>query len=219
MYFASRMQAGRMLANQVAEKYKGEDSVVVALSDGGVMVGAQIAMKLNCAIGMLLADEIELPREMVAIGGITSDGSFTYNHAYSSGEIEELMMEYHGFIEQEKLSKLHEMNRLIKSGSLIRPDLIKNRNVILVSDGMSSGFSLDLALQYLKPIPMKKLAVATPLASVNAVDRMHVLADEIYCLSVLENYISTDHYYDVQDIPDHQDVINTIEHIVENWKA
>lgn len=208
-----------MLANQLQERYKGEDSVVVALSDGGVMVGAQIAMELQCAITMLLADEIELPRELVAIAGITSDGSFTFNKAYSPGEIEELVMEYHGLIEQEKLEKLHEMHRLMRSGALIRPDLIKNKNVILVSDGMSSGFSIDLAMEYLKPIALKKLIVATPLASVPAVDRMHILADDIYCLNVLENFITTDHYFDTQDVPDHDLVVDTISQIVENWKA
>ncbi len=217
-YFASRTQAGRMLASQLSPKYKGEDSVIIALSDGGVMVGAQIAMQLRCAITMLLADEIELPRELVAIAGITQDGSFTYNKAYSPGEIDELVMEYHGLIEQEKLAKLHEMHRLMRSGSLIRPDLIKNHNVIIVSDGLSSGFSIDLALEYLKPIAIKKLVIATPLASVPAVDRMHILADDIFCLNVLENYISTDHYFDTQDIPDHDLVVETIGQIVKNWK-
>lgn len=217
-YFASRLQAGRMLASQLLPRYKDEDCVVIALSDGGVMVGAQIAMQLHCGISMLLVDEIELPMEMIAIGGITQDGSFAYNMAYSPGELEEMLMEYHGTIEQEKLEKLSEMHRLMRSANLIRPDLIKNRNVILVSDGLSSGFSIDLALQYLKPIAIKKLVIATPLASVPAVDRMHILADDIYCLSVVENFITTDHYYDTQDIPDHDLVIKTIGQIVEYSK-
>ncbi len=207
-----------MLASQIQQHYKGEDSVVVALSDGGVMVGAQIAMRLQCAITMLLADEIELPRELVAIAGITQDGSFTYNKAYSPGEIDELVMEYHGVIEQEKLTKLHDMHRLMHGTNLIRPELIRGRNVILVSDGLSGGFSIDLALEYLKPIAMKKLVVATPLASVPAVDRMHIQADDIYCLSVVENFITIDHYYDTQDIPDHDQVVETIGQIVKNWK-
>ena len=49
MYFSSRMQAGRMLANQLAPKYSSTNSTIVALNDGGVMVGAQIA-KLVCTV-------------------------------------------------------------------------------------------------------------------------------------------------------------------------
>lgn len=217
MYFASRTQAGRMLAGQIIERYSGKDTVVIALSDGGVVVGTQIAMQLHCVVTMLLIDEIELPREMISVAGISQDGSFTYNHAFATSEIEEMVSEYRGFIEQEKIEKIHEMNHLLGSNGLISHDLIKNKNVILVSDGMSSGFSIDLALEYLKPVPTKKLIIATPLASIAAVDRMHILADDIYCLSAVENYITTDHYYDTQDVPSHEVVVATISELLSKW--
>lgn len=217
MYFANRMQAGRMLAAQIARKYTGQECAVVALSDGGVVVGAQIAMQLHCVVTMLLVDEIELPREMISIAGISQDGSFTYNHAYSPAEIEDMVSEYRGVIEQEKIEKLQEMNHLLGSGGLISHDLIKDRVVILVSDGLSSGFSIDLALEYLKPVPLKRIIVATPLASLGAVDRMHILADDIYCLSTVEQYITTDHYYDTQDVPEHSVIVATVEELIKKW--
>lgn len=219
MYFASRMQAGRMLASHIAPHYTGKDSAIVALSDGGVVVGTQIAMQVQCVVTMLLVDEIELPRETVSVAGIAQDGSFTYNQQFAPSEIEEMVSEYRGVIEQEKLLKLRDMQERLGGGGLIRHDLLENRNIILVSDGLSSGFSIDLAYEYLKPISFKKLIVATPLASLKAVDRMHILADEIYCLSAIEEYIDTDHYYDTKDIPDHQSVIATISALVKNWSS
>jgi len=188
------------------------------LSDGGVIVGAQIAMKLHCVLTMLLSDAIELPREPEAIAGISQDGSFTYNAAYSPGEIEELVSEYRSVIEQEKMEKMQEMHRLQGRGGLIRRELLRDQNVILVADGLPNGFSLDIAVEYLKPIHVERLVVATPLASVKAVDRMHILADEIFCLSVIEEYINTDHYYDVQDVPSHEKVVKSVEEIVGHWK-
>lgn len=182
------------------------------------MVGAQIATALHCVLTMLLTDVIQLPREGVAVGGISQDGAFTFNDYYSPGDIEEFVAEYRSLIEQEKLTKMMDMHRLMGKGGLIKKSLLKDHNVILVSDGLFSGFSLDLAYEFLKPIKVKRLIVATPLASVAAVDRMHILADEICCLSVLEDYISTDHYYDIQDVPTHENVIKTIEQIVGNWK-
>lgn len=218
MYFASRLQAGRMLAAQVAKKYRYENCAVVALNNGGVMVGAQIATQLHSVLMMLLSEEIDLPREPEAIGGISQDGSFSFNQFYSPGEVDELTSEYYQFIEQEKLSKMQDMQRLLGAGGMIRKDLLKGRNIILVSDGLKTGFGLDIALQYLKPVDVDKIIVATPLASVRAVDRMHVLVDEIYCLNVVEDYISTDHYYDKQDVPDKDTVIPTLEKIILNWK-
>ena len=218
MYFKSRVQAGQLLAQEITRKYKDQKCAVVALSDGAVMVGAQIAMELHCVLTMLLTDAIQLPHEQTAIAGINQDGSFTYNNFYSPGEIEDFVSEYHSFIEQEKMAKMHEMHRLEGRGGLIRKELLRGHNVILVSDGLSNGFSLDLAAEYLKPIKTKRLIVATPFASVPAVDRMHILADEIYCLNVIEDFITTDHYYETQDVPSHDAVVKTIEQIVTHWK-
>jgi len=218
MYFASRLQAGRVLASQLVKKYRFENCAVVALNDGGVMVGAQIARQLHCVLMMLLSAEIDLPREPEAIAGITSEGNFSYNQKYSSGEIEEMVSEYHGVIEQEKLTQLHKMNELLGSGGMVRKDLLKGHNVILVTDGFKNSFLLDMAMEFLKPMNIERLIVATPLASVQAVDRMHILADEIVCLDVLEELSDVNHYYDKQDIPDHETVVKTIEDIVLHWK-
>jgi putative phosphoribosyl transferase len=218
MYFKSRVEAGQLLAKQIVQRYKGQDCAVVALNDGGVMVGAQISLQLHCVLTMLLAESIVLPREDSAVGGISQDGSFSYNQKYSPGELEEFTSEYYQLIEQEKMSAMQEMHQEMGRGGLIKRHLIKDHNVILVTDGLLDGFALDIALQYLKPIHVKKIIIATPLASVPAVDRMHVLADDIFCLSVLEDYMSTDHYYDVNDVPPHDKVIKTIEEIVGHWK-
>lgn len=218
MYFASRMQAGRMLANQIAPKYAGQDCVVVALSDGGVVVGSQIALALHAPLCMILSDEIQLPRELTALAGITQSGSFSYNHAYSDGEITEMAGEYRGAIEQQKLEKLHRLHRDAGGGALIREDMLDEKIIFLVSDGLNSGFAIDLALEYLKPVSYKSLVMAVPFASVQAVDRMHVLASDLYCLNVIADYFSTDHYYDTNDVPNHELVLKTVSRIVADWK-
>lgn len=207
-----------MLAAKLAVKYSQEDCAVLALNDGGVMVGAQIAMELRCVLTMLMSAEIKLPREPKAIAGITPSGVLSYNHSFSDGEIIELTGEYHNLIEQEKLLQMHDLNQLIGKGGTVSKELLRGHSVILVSDGLKTGFELDLAAEFLKPIAINKLIVATPFASVPAVDRMHVLADDIYCLNVLTDYIDTQHYYEANDVPDHQIVLDTIEHIVLNWK-
>jgi len=101
---------------------------------------------------------------------------------------------------------------------LIRRDLLYGHNVILVSDGLNSGISLDAAQDFLKPIKIERLIIVTPLATVQAVDRMHIIADEIVCLDVVENYMNTNHYYDDNKLPSHETIVKTIETIVLNWK-
>lgn len=207
-----------MLAAQLTPKYQHESCAVIALSDGGAVVGAQIATALHCILSLLLSKEITLPRELEALAGISQDGSVSFNYTYSPGELDELVGEYYQYLEQEKLNRLRELNELVGRGDTVDKRLLTNRNIILASDGLSSGFAIDIAAAFLKTVPIVKMIVATPLASVPAVDRLHVTADEIYCLSVVENYISTDHYYDTQDIPSHDKVVETIEQITRSWK-
>lgn len=218
MYFASRVQAGRMLAVQLSHKYDRQKCAVMALGDGGVMVGAQIAKKLRCPLTLLMSAEIMLPREPQAIAGITSGGVVSYNHSYSQGEIDEMVGEYYGLIEAEKLTQMHSLNQLVGPGGTVNKQLLKGRNVIIVSDGLKTGFELDIAAEFLKPIAIEKMVVAVPFASLTAVDKMHVLADDLYCLSVIAEYFDTDHYYDTKDVPDHETVIKTIEHVVAEWQ-
>ena len=218
MYLASRMQAGRMLAAQLTKKYRYENCAVLALGDGGVMVGAQIAAELHCILTLLQVGEIMLPQEPQALAGITPDGTVAYNPGYTESEISELGEENRGLIEQEKLRQMHDLNRLVGSGGTVNKDLLRGHNVIVVTDGLKNGFLFDLAAAFLKPIAIEKLVAAIPFASVQAVDRLHVQADDLYCLNVIADYMDTNHYYDQQDVPDHQTVLRTIEQIVLNWK-
>ncbi len=218
MYFSSRLQAGRSLAKMLYPKFRYENCAAIALNNGGVSVGLEIARELHCVLNLLIIEEISLPREPLAIGAINSEGTFSYNDEYSAGTIEELSSEYRGYIEENKTSSISRINKIVGSGGTINKDLLKGRNIILVGDGFDSTLALDMAYQFLKPIAIEKLIVATPLASVKVVDWMHVYADEIYCLSVIEDYINTDHYYDKKDVLKTDDAIKVIDNIVLHWK-
>jgi putative phosphoribosyl transferase len=218
MYFASRLQAGRMLAELLLPKYRFENCAVLALDDGGVMVGAQIAKSLHCVLTLLSSAEIMLPREPEPVAGITSNGVVIANSHYSDGELAEFNTEYFNYIEQEKLRLMHEMNRLQTGEGTVDKSLLAGRHVIVVSDGLKTGFQVDLAAAFLKPVAIEGMVMAVPFASVNAVDRMHVLADALYCMNVLPEYRDTNHYYDKQDVPDHKTITDTIENIILEWK-
>ncbi len=216
MYFRNRAEAGQELANQLL-KYKDTLTTVVALSDGGVVVAIQIAAVLHAPLTMLLTEPIEVPGEKDPVAVIDQDGIFTYNHMYSAGQLEDFDMEYHHYIEQSKLEKLHKMHRMLGKDGLINRDLIRGHNIILVSDGFSTGFSLEAAVEYLKPVQVKKVIAATPLASIGAVDLMHIMTDEIRCLSVIDNFINTNHYFDDNRLPSHDTIVKTVSNIVAHW--
>jgi predicted phosphoribosyltransferase len=149
---------------------------------------------------------------------VTQGGDFVYSSALSEGEIDEYYSEFHGYIDDQRREKFSRLNHLLGQGGLIDPAMLREHVIILVSDGFKHGTSLDAAAEFFKRVKIQKLVVATPIASVQAVDRMHIIADELHCLSVTENYISTNHYYDINDVPPHEEIATRINEIVHNWQ-
>lgn len=218
MYFDDRNQAGKILAEELLSKYRYEDCAVVALSDGAVLVGEEIAKSLHCVLTMLLVEEIEVPGEHLSFGGVSQNGNFTYNEELSSGEIEDYTSEFHGYLDDQKREAFQRINRLIGDGGVIDSNMLRDRVVILVSDGLDSGSALDVAVDFLKPIRIKRLLIVAPVATIQVVDKIHVLADEIHVLDVKVNFMGVNHYYNNNDIPSHENTIAKINQIILNWR-
>lgn len=216
MYFKNRAEAGRLLAKKLSS-YKGQQVAVMALSPGGIIVGAQIAMHLHATLALLLTEGIYLPGEHDALAGLSSEGSYTYNNMFSAGEIEEMVSEYNQYIEQQRIEKRHVLNMLLGHEGEIKKEILRDHVVIVVSDGLPNGFSLDVAEDFLDTIAINKLVIACPVASVTSVDRMHLIGDEIFCLSVVDNYFETNHYYDENTIPEIEGSLKIMRNIALNW--
>jgi len=218
MYFESRGQAGQLLAAKLAPAYRYENCVVVALNDGAVLVGEQIAAALHSMLTMLLIEDIQVPGEDMSFGGVSESGSFTYNGTFSSGEIEEYTSEFHGYLDEKKREAFQKINRLIGANGMVDENMLREHVVILVADGIDTGAALDVAHDFLKPIHLKRLIVVSAVASIPAVDKLHMLADELHILDVKTNYISTDHYFTDNAVPSHEETIAKINQIVLNWR-
>lgn len=218
MYFESRVHAGQQLAAQLFERYRYENCAILAVSDGGVIIGEQIATQLHCVLTMLLVENIEIPGESLSFGGISQSGNFTYNSEFSQGEINEYTSEFHGYLEDQKRQAFQRVNRLIGDGGMVDYNMLRDHTIILVSDGFADSTVLDVALDFLKPIRIQRLVIAAPVASERAIDRLHVAADELHILDVKVNYFDTDHYYDNNDIPSHEETVERINKIILNWR-
>lgn len=217
MYFKSRADAGRQLTHQL-KSYRTKNCVVLAVNPGGVLVGAQIAIALHADLFMLASERVMLPGEPVAFGAVSSDSTFTRNSRLSEGEQEELRAEFYGVIEAERAAKMQKLHRVLGASGEVPRDMLRRRVVILVSDGFTDSFDLDIAADFLKPINIEKLVIVCPVAGVNSVDAMHLKGDEIHCLYVAENLFDTDHYYEDNTIPGADSLRKIMQHTPLNWQ-
>lgn len=218
MYFENRSQAGQYLAAALIARYRYENCAVLALTPGGVLVGEQIAAQLHCPLMMLLSESIDIPGENAIIGAVADGGTFTYNSEFSQGELDEYASEFHGYIDDKKREALSHLNRLIGDGGIIDESLLKDRHIMLVSDGYYDLGVIDMAIEYLKPIRTGKLVFVAPVATVLAVDRLHIAADELHILDVKENFLGVDHYYNDNTVPRVDVIVDKISQIVLNWR-
>lgn len=177
-------------------KYTDDDAIVATLSTSSEVLGNVIANELRISLTTLISKAITLPGEASALGAVDQTGHFSYNTRLTAGEIDEYASEYHNYLEAEKITKTHEINRETTKKGLYSRSEFTDKIIILVVDGLNDTAVLDSAVEYLKPIKLKRLVIAVPVVSVAAVDRMHITCDEIHVLSVTENYLSADHYYD-----------------------
>lgn len=166
----------------------------------------------------LLTQDIMLPGEKTAVGVVDQNGGFTYNDLFSTGELDELVSEFHGVIDQLKQEKWHELNRLLSDGGLVDADILEGRTIIIVSDGFINGSSLLATMNFLKPIKSKKIVIVTPFASVAAVDKMHIMGDELQVLNVIDGTFELDHYYEKNDVPEQADIIKILNEAILKWR-
>lgn len=218
MYFESRQQAGGVLAQQLLEKYRYENSAVLATSLGGVLVGEPIAQLLHCPISVLISEGVDIPGEGLQIGSVAQTGQFSYNDNLSRFEINEYRNEFYGYFEEQKRQTFQKINRMIGDGGLCDREMLRGRNVILVSDGFDDQTLLGAVFDFLKPVLIDRLIAVAPVASVGAVNRLHAIVDEIDILDVKQNFFGLDHYYEDNYLPSQDEIIDRINQNILNWQ-
>jgi putative phosphoribosyl transferase len=216
IYFKNRAEAGRLLAERLSN-HRGKPVVVMALDEGSALVGEQIAMELEAKLILYKVRPIYLPNESEPTAALDMTGRIKYNDLLSIGQIEEIIAEYRNYIEEQRIRKFHEMNVLLGKEGVIDKNMLRHHQVVIVADGMASGFGVNMAAEFLRTIAIESLIAAVPIASRDASDQVHHLADEQQILGIIDNYLNTDHYYDDNIIPNTEDTMQMMSQIQYGW--
>lgn len=205
------------MADELMPLYRYENTVVVALSEAGLAVGYQIAVNLHTALRRLLMKTIHIDDESIDYATIMPGGVVAINPSLSESEQSYYYGEYAGWLEEQIREGILSIDRLMGADE-ISPENMRGYNVILTDDGINNPTKLEAALTWLKPARVDKVILACPVISVPALDRAHILCDELHILGVAANYISTEHYYEEDDAPDSDMARRMIDVTINNWK-
>ena len=191
MKFRDRAQAGRQLAALLRRRGGFADAVVLALPRGGVPVAFQVARALRLPLDVLVVRKLGFPgQEEYAMGAIASGGVRVMGEVDGGWPVSARELEAVVAREQAELLRREQRYR----GG--RPPLdLAGRVLILVDDGLATGATMSAAVQAARAGHPKRIIVAVPVASPEAVQSLGALADEVVCLFTPEHFRAVGLWY------------------------
>ncbi len=177
-HYRDRIEAGQLLARQLALYASRVDTLVLALSNGGVPVAAEVARYLNAPLDAILVRKLTLPEHPdVAIGAIASGGVRV---------LDDEAIELAG-ISPEEISHLTQLENaeLVRHEQLVRgphaSPSIAGRVVVVVDDGLVDTFAMHAAVIALHRQQPAWIVVAAPVGSVEACAELAQEAHAVVC--------------------------------------
>ena len=198
--FENRRDGGRQLATKLLE-YEGQGVVVLAIPNGGVPVGLEVATVLKADFDLVIARKIPMPLNPEAgFGAVADDGTIILN--------DELVKRL-GLSAQQISLQVNEVRARIRQRSLLyhgeRPlTSVTGKTVIITDDGLASGFTMMAAAESVRRRRPRETVVAVPAASASAVNQVKKVADRVVtCITTFTpGFAVADfyrHWYDLND--------------------
>jgi putative phosphoribosyl transferase len=198
--FFDRASAGQLLASFL-NGYRGQALHLFAIPAGGVPVAAEIARALLTPLDLIIVRKIQLPWTTEAgFGALDPAGQAVINEdllrrmPLSPEDIEAQIQKTAAVMQQREA-------RLRGGQPYARLD---GGPVMVVDDGLASGYTMRAALQFLKARGAGRLIAAVPTGSERTVWELLPLVDEIYCLNVRGGFSfavadAYENWYDLTD--------------------
>lgn len=189
--FKNRQDAGEKLAIKL-EKFKAENPIILAIPRGGIVTAYETIKKFNFKWDLIIPRKIGAPyNKEIAIGAISVDGTYLLNQ-----EFIDLLNISNEYIEKEVFEQTEEIKRrLVKyKGNESFPD-VKNKTVILIDDGIATGFTIKAAIKSIRKHDPKKIVLAVPVAPQNTITELEKIVDEIICLQIPSEFHAVGIHY------------------------
>ncbi|MFN3649390.1 MAG: phosphoribosyltransferase [Armatimonadota bacterium] len=189
--FLDRTEAGRLLSEPL-QRFAGPDTIVLGVPRGGVVVAAEVARALDAPLDVIIARKIGAPMQPeLAIGAVVSGGTRLLDER--TIRMLRVSAEY---IEEESRRQLEEIRRRVDYYRSGRPEPnLTGRTVIVVDDGIATGYTIRAALEGLRGQGVGKLVVAVPVAPPSAIPQLREIADEVVALRTPEPFMAVGAWY------------------------
>jgi predicted phosphoribosyltransferase len=185
--FQDRIDAGLALSRHL-QHYNYVDGVTLAIPRGGVPVALPVAKLLHLPLQIILSKKIGHPlHKEFAIGAVSLTGRVMAPNAFASKE----------YIQQETVNIREQLKAYYDQyiGDK-KPIPLKDKTVIIIDDGVATGYTLLSTIEMIKEEAPKKIVVAVPVASRQAAQKLSEVADEFVCVWIPTHFHSVGEFYE-----------------------
>ncbi|MDM7935821.1 MAG: phosphoribosyltransferase family protein [Methanothrix sp.] len=183
--YEDRAEAGEDLARHLMQ-FRGSGAIVLSIPSGGVPVGLAVSSILGLPFDLLIIRKIPVPGDPESgLGAVGLEGEAVLNEqlvrslGLSPMDVEELA--------EPVREELYARNRIFR-GSRAWPE-VGGRSVILVDDGLASGYTMLAAASVVRRRGPERIVVAVPTASASAVRMLSQHVEMIVCPNIRSGYI------------------------------
>lgn len=199
MTFNDRQDAGRRLAETLI-RFKGRDTIVMALPRGGVVLGAEVAKRLKVPLGVILVRKIGHPyHPEYAIGALVEGQPPVYNRKEFAG-IDAKWLEKAEKSARRLIGRRREM---YFDDDMPQP-IVEGSTVLIVDDGVATGFTMQASITAMKNKHARHVVAAVPVASADSLKVLEKMADEVIVLDDPAEFLGAvgAHYRQFEQVSD-----------------
>lgn len=211
--FRDRAHAGALLAEMLAPSFDlRPHAMVLAIPAGGVPVAAPIAQRLSLPCDLAVVSKITLAWNTEAgYGAVAFDGTAYLNDAF----VREI-----GLSEAEvEAGVARTREKVVRRNAELRENrsyaAAAGANVVLVDDGLASGYTLRAAVAAMRATGVATITVAVPTAHQSSARAIAALVEGFYCPNVRtgRSYAVADAYEEWSDVDE-----ETVRAILATWR-
>lgn len=199
--YRNREQAGRQLSLELV-KYSAQNPIILAISEGGIPVAFEVARALNAALDVFVTQRLGVPgHEELPFGAIGEDQS-----RFIDQDVVRSVRITFGETEMVVRAAAAEVNRraLIYRNGEPLPEIL-NRTVILIDDGIATGYKAKAAILAIRALKPRSLILAAPVVARPAAEDLRELVDSLVVLHSAPTFYTAGQFYEkYPDLEEHE---------------